>query len=411
MTAGSRSWPAPAEPARAALAVLAAATVFVGGWGLLHVGFWRRDQVVDIPVYFRYGEAIAHGKVPYRDFTPEYPPLALPVFAVPALVSSDLDGYRAAFEPLMAACGVALLAFVAMAGTALGDDAGRLRASLAFVALFPLALGTVVLTRFDLWPAALTAASLAALLRGRDRLGLAVLALGTAAKLYPGVLLPLALAWTWRRRGRREALAGLAVYAGVLAVCFLPFAALAPGGVAHSLSRQLGRPLQIESLGAGFLLAAHQAFGLGITMRSSFGSQNLAGALPDALAALQSALQAGVILWLWWRFARGPAEPARLARFAAATVVAFVALGKVLSPQFLIWLVPLVALVRGRRGLRAAALLGAALVVTQVWFPFRYWELAKHFDPLASWLVPVRDLLLVAVLVELARPLRRRAAP
>ena len=51
---------------------------------------------------------------------------------------------------------------------------------------------------------------------------------------------------------------------------------------------------------------------------------------------------------------------------------AFVALGKVLSPQFLIWLVPLVPLVRGRRGLAAAAMLGAAMLLTQAWFPDRY---------------------------------------
>jgi hypothetical protein len=196
----------------------------------------------------------------------------------------------------------------------------------------------------------------------------------------------------------------------LLLACFLPFLVLGPAGVVDSVGRQLGRPLQIESLGAGFLLAAHQAFGLGIEMRSSAGSQNLVGTLPDALAAVLSVLQAGVLVAIWVAFARGPAEPARLARFAAAAVVAFVALGKVLSPQFLIWLVPLVALVRGR----AAALLVAALVVTQLWFPFRYWDLVRDFDPLASWLVPLRDLLLVALLAILLAPRadrKRTAAP
>ena len=56
-------------------------------------------------------------------------------------------------------------------------------------------------------------------------------------------------------------------------------------------------------------------------------------------------------------------------RWSAAAVVAFVALGKVLSPQFLIWLAPLVPLVAGRRGLRASVLLVVALVLTQLWFP------------------------------------------
>ncbi|HET9675698.1 MAG TPA: hypothetical protein VFP31_12990, partial [Gaiellaceae bacterium] len=93
-----------------------------------------------------------------------------------------------------------------------------------------------------------------------------------------------------------------------------------------------------------------------------------------------------------------------LAAYAATVLTAFVALGKVLSPQFLIWLVPVVPLARR---LSATTLLLAALVLTQLWFPFRYWDLVREFDPLASWLVLVRDLVLVALLVVLARSLRR----
>ena len=88
-------------------------------------------------------------------------------------------------------------------------------------------------------------------------------------------------------------------------------------------------------------------------------------------------------------------------RGLAAALVAFVSLGKVLSPQFLIWLIPVVPLIAGRRGLTASALLAAALVLTQLWFPYRYWELALHFGTLESWLVLVRDLVLVALLAML----------
>ena len=83
-----------------------------------------------------------------------------------------------------------------------------------------------------------------------------------------------------------------------------------------------------------------------------------------------------------------------------------------LSPQFLIWLLPLVPLIGGRRGLVASGLLGAALVLTQLWFPYRYWDLALEFDPAASWLVFARNLVLVAltlVLVTRVRPERARS--
>ena len=375
-----------------------ALALFALSWFLLHHGFYERDQIVDTPVYESYGEAIEDGDVPYRDFRVEYPPGALPMFVLPALADAD---YRVAFEWLMALCGGGLVVAVALAARQLGLGFG----TLAFVALSPLAIGSVILTRFDLWPAMLASFALAALLYERLRLGHVLLGASIAAKLYPAVFLPLTVAYAWRRHGRREALRCAALALGVVVAVYLPFFLVAPGGVLSSLDRQLSRPLQIESLGSAVLLAAHQAFGVGIEMQSSHGSQNLAGAAPDVLAVLLSLAQVAVVVWLWARFARGP-EPSRyeLAAYAAAVLTAFVALGKVLSPQFLIWLVPVVPLAR-RHG--ANALLLVALVLTQLWFPFRYWDLVREFDPLASWLVLVRDLVLVALLVVLVRSLRR----
>jgi hypothetical protein len=120
-------------------------------------------------------------------------------------------------------------------------------------------------------------------------------------------------------------------------------------------------------------------------------------------------IEAALLLGVWSWFARGPAEAGRLFRASAAAVCTFVVFGKVLSPQFLIWLVPLVALVRGRRGLAAGALLAVCCVLTQIWFPYRYWRLALHFDTVASWLVFVRNLGLVALLALLLWPRREVA--
>jgi hypothetical protein len=284
----------------------------------------------------------------------------------------------------------------------------ELRASpwppLLFAALAPLALGTVILSRFDLWPAVLVASATAAFVGGRFRVGHILLGLGAAAKFYPGVLIPLGVAYAWKRRGRREAIACLALTVAASAVVFLPFVALSPGGVWHSVSVQLGRPLQVESLGSSFLLAAHHLYGAGVTAETSHGSQNLAGTAADALAVVSSLVQAAVLVWIWVAFARGPATAVAFVRASAAAICAFVAFGKVLSPQFLIWLIPVVPLVRGRRGLWASVLLLAALVLTQVWFPFRYFRLALHFEEGLSWVLLARDLVLVALALLLAWP-------
>jgi hypothetical protein len=117
-------------------------------------------------------------------------------------------------------------------------------------------------------------------------------------------------------------------------------------------------------------------------------------------AVVLSVAQIIVLVWIWLR---RPATSEELIRWSAAALVAFVALGKVLSPQFLIWLAPVVPLVGGLRGLRASVLLAAALVVTQLWFPSRYWDLARALDSVPSTLVLLRDLVLVAVLVTLVK--------
>jgi hypothetical protein len=366
-----------------ALFVAAAATaLFLVCWGLVHRWFWAHDQIVDWPVYKQYGDAIVHaGRVPYRDFRVEYPPGALPAFVVPSLAGD----YAAAFAWLMAGCGVALVAVVTFI---------RRRAAF-YVAVSPVLVGALILSRFDLWAALLAAAALGALAADRHRIGWALLGLAVSAKVWPAVIVPLALVWSVRRGRPRAAAAGVIAFAAVVG----PFAVIAPHSLAASMWGQANRPLQIESLGAALLTTFGHP-----RVSTSHGSQNLVG--HHAVGAASVAVQAAAVIAIWVAFARGPATRERLLRYAAAGVCAFVALGKVLSPQFLIWLVPLVPLVGGRRGALATAALTVALVLTQVWFPLHYWAYVDGFD--RAGVVLARDLVLVGLLAVLLWPLAER---
>jgi uncharacterized membrane protein len=372
-------------------------------WTLLHVGFYDRNEIIDTPRYQDFGDAMMSGEVPYRDFGVEYPPGALPVFVLPSLGAEH--NYRSWFEVLMWVCAVATVAFVALALTAVEATRERIFGAVAFVALAPLALGAVVLTRFDYWPAALVAAALAAFVFGRSKLGFAVLGLAVTAKIYPLVLLPLALLLVRRRQGSREALLGLACFAAVLALVVVPFLVIDAGGLIDSVGGQLERPLQIESLGSSLLLAAHQFGFYEATVVHSHGSKNLGGPVPDAFASVHALVQFAAIAGTWILFARGHVGRAGFLAASAASVVAFVAFAKVLSPQFLIWLVPVVPLVLGRIGLIAAGLLAVALVTTQLFFPYRYWSVVALEND--AWLVVVRNALLLALFAVLLVAIRR----
>jgi glycosyl transferase family 87 len=404
MSTRSASWSRPAERVGVALAAVCAAGAFAASWGFLHLHAYADGQIRDTPVYQSYGEDVVHGGVPYRDFDVEYPPGALPVFVVPAVGSPSAHGYRTRFDLLMFVCGIGAVAAAAAALGALGAGTVRLVSALGLAAVTPLLLGPVVLTRYDLWPAALVAAALAALCAGRDRLSLALLGLAASAKVYPVVLAPLFVAHVWRRRGVRDALVAAGIGIAVAAAVFAPFVALAPREVWDTVVRQTTRPLQIESLGSAVLIAAHHLFGLGLRVETTHGSQNLGGSLPDAVGAAESALVLAGLAALWLWFARRPRDRETLVRASAAAVCLFVAFGKVLSPQYMIWLIPLVPLVRGRRGVVAGGLFAAALLLTQLWFPYRYWDLVFGFGGFESALVLARDVVLVALLGVLVWP-------
>jgi uncharacterized membrane protein len=364
----------------------AAAGLFLACWGLVHRWFWAHGALVDWPTYHDYGSAVVdRGQVPYRDFAVEYPPGSLPVFVAP----EGFADYASAFAWLMAACGVALVAVLAFVR----------RGAALYAALAPVLVGSLILSRFDLWPSLLLVGALAALLRDRHAAGWALLGAAVAAKLWPLVVVPLALVWTVRRGRPASVLAGL----GVVAVAFVPFAVVAPHGLWESLRGQSSRPLQVESLGAALLTT----FGHPRVV-TSHGSQNLVG--HGAVGAISTGLAVASLVALWVAFARGAAVPERLVRYVAASVCAFVAFDKVLSPQYLLWLISLVPLVRGARGVLATAVLTAACVLTQVWFPQRYFEYADTFH--LAGVVLARDVLLVVLLVVLAltpRPAHARS--
>jgi len=385
----------PLWPAAAVAALLFGVSFYVLQRWLEH------GALSDVPVYEHYAHLIRTGQVPYRDFPLEYPPAALAAFVVPAYPRWS---YATSFAVLMGVCGAGCIALAATVLRSAGAGFLRSTAALLLIGVSPLVLGSLFDTRFDLWPALLLLAALAALLRGRSFLGGALGGLAFAAKLWPVALVPLALAYLWRRDGARAALAAAAAFVAVAAACFVPFAVLAPDGVRHSITGQLDRPLQIESLGAAVLVASEHAGARALPTVTSHGGQALAGSRARVAADATTALEILGVLAVLVGFLRRRASGEALLVGAAGTVAMLVAFGKVLSPQFLIWLVPLVPLARGLRGLAGSALLLGALGLTQVYFPDHYWAYATGHAVPWSWVVLARDLLLVALAVVLAWP-------
>lgn len=343
-------------------------------------------------LYQQYGDQFLNGRIPYRDFFVEYPPGALLVFVLPAL--GPAAHYTTLFQLQMALLGAVAIASLALVLTLTTTSRARVYGGVAFAALAPLVLGRTLLDRFDLWPTALLLAALAAIGVGAVRIAFGTLSLGTCAKIFPVVALPPFVAWT-RRHRPAEARHGLVTFAVVAAVVLLPFLLLGPGGIRFSTKVGIVRPTQVESLGGSIAFVLDRIGVLDVGTANEYGSQNVYGPGVKLIGLVMlAALLAGVAA-CWLAFARGERDFARLAAATLAATAAFVAFGKVLSPQYLIWLIPLAPLARGRYALATCATLLGALACTRYWFPSRYSEVV-HLQS-EAWVVAVRNLLLVAL--------------
>jgi hypothetical protein len=379
--------------------LLAGAAALVGSWFFLSYAPMFHDWLGgDVLFYENWGHWIAFHRVPYRDFALEYPPGALPLFAAPPYLRSVVGAhgfYPTWFRVLLLVFALLALVLAAWVLGRVGASRRRAYAALLLVGLTPALLGPIALSRYDYWPALFAAAAVAALVAGRGTLACGLLAAGVLTKGYPAVLLPIALLELWRSGGGRAVARGLSAFLVVLAAGTGPFLVLAPHGLWWAFQQQLSRPLQVESLGAALLGAAHELGGLHLHVVNSHGSDNVAGF--GAVTTAAGVAGALALLAVYVLYARGPSSAQGLRAACAAAVTAYVAFTKVFSPQYLVWLVPLVPLVGGRAGLRASVLLVAVLGLTQIWSPYRYFEYQSTLAAWLVWLVVARDLLAVAL--------------
>jgi hypothetical protein len=368
--------------------------------GLITDSLWG-----DVGHYEVFGQRILDGEVPYGDFSVEYPPFALPAFVAPALVTSNAPDYLFAFKLLMTVLGVVVL-------LATGHSLGRLGAGraativgLGTIALAPLLLGHVFLNRYDLWPAALVALAISGYLSQRDAIASGFLAASFAAKIFTVSMLPLAAGRILRSHGWRALARNAVVFTSVCLAIVSYFLATSFGGLGFSYWTQASRDLHGESLAGSILLALDTlGFYTATIVPGDPGSLDLAGQLPTVLAAVTTVAGAAAIAWVWVVSRSSLSSDPVFVTALSAAALAFLALAKVISPQFMTWLLPLVPLLAGRVGRIAAALLAASMILTQ--FELLGWE-GLHVDSWAVWLLLTRNVLLLLLLVVVARELKR----
>lgn len=346
-------------------------------------------------------------RLPYRDMQVEYPPLSLAVMLLPRPFVDSLAQYGFLFSIEMALCLVGALWLAArIEARDESDPAARRRtlvSALVYGACFQLAFGILLLTQFDAFVSLLVIVAIAAQVTGRSRTAVVALAAATSAKIFPILLLPVfAIASTSRasrRRGEkastlREFSLCCITFAAALTVINLPFLLVGGDGFLDTFRFHFQRGLQADS-SWGVALTLFEKLGLahfGAEMR--FGAREMTG--PYVSTALTLSTIASILLPLLViaiyaervndgvRRGEPNAASALLPTYALAVTTAFMLAGKVLSPQFFIWLFPLVLLVPGILGGRVRSTFLVAALLIQAGHPWLFGLTGINYPP--TWI-------------------------
>jgi hypothetical protein len=293
--------------------------------------------------------------------------------------------YDVTYMALMAALAFATVVWLALR---------RLLIAAAALALYLMVGGkATALARFDLVPGVLVLATLVLAERRRFAPAYLTLALATVLKVYPAYLLPVLAIHQWRQTGRfpgRDlALFWLAVAGGLLPGALLDFATFR-----QPLSYNAARPPQIESV-PGSLLWLAGRFGGVVPVRLSYHSLNVTG--PQAGLA---AWTATLLLLAGLSVACRRAWQGRdcLGRSFIVVLLVTLAGSKLLSPQYLLWLFPVVAYVEGFR-LRWSVLGALTTAIYPYAYGFSFSLVRLPEKPIFMGSILSRNALLVALAV------------
>jgi glycosyl transferase family 87 len=348
--------------------------------------FWHGGQGIqqlpDIQCSFLANFNVTAEDIPPFHLLPfEYPPFTLSIFSLPLIV--PLPYYQIVFAGLMACAALGIYWLLLRYGP---QGSG-----LACVLYLVLGSWATAEGRFDLVPAGLTLLCVIAAEHRRWTLAYVALALGFLLKIYPLLLLPAlflaeqitterisklsqpltfrtlpseiwhtlrgARRWRWRN--------ALLFFCLILSVSGIFAIINFQGAVVSQLSYFAGRPVEIESAGSTVLWLA-TLIGHPANVVYTFGSVNIDSDLDDFVAlAFDLFFVLGVALTILWQW-RGTFD---LTQAFIALLLVFVATGKVLSPQYLMWLIPLLAY-SGAFNRLWLLLWGSVCLLTTIIYPF-----------------------------------------
>ena len=224
-----------------------------------------------------------------------------------------------------------------------------------------------------------------------------LIAFGTALKLVPVLLLP--LLFFVAPRHRRRLLVGS--FAGGVALALLPFIDVLPSMYTCVVSYHTERGVQAESIWGAALLGAQRLVDYPVAVVSSHRAWDAVAPASDLLKTMSNGASMVVVLGavgLAVRSRVGDLRRVTLLMFAAMSLL--VGLGRVYSPQYLLWLIALGAVavaMAPRLAAPAVGVLAVTTVLAHLEFPVWFWNALFYKEDAALVVLFARDVLTVVI--------------
>jgi len=226
-----------------------------------------------------------------------------------------------------------------------------LAGTLAIYTLALLAIGPILISRYDLIPAVMVLVSLYAFSQNKHKLSWAILAIGMMTKLYPAIIAPIFLLYYFRHRQHRRIITGVTTFAIATVIIIVPWLLICPDGFWYSFTYHAQRGLQLESTYSSFLLLGHTLGITSVPIEEILKVQTVTSPLANMLATISPIiviLSAAAVYWLFYNSQRAKTNIesssssitrpniANITNYSLLVILTFMLTNKVFSPQFII---------------------------------------------------------------------------
>jgi hypothetical protein len=350
-------------------------------------------------IYFDFASKVVDGNLPYRDFTFEYPPFSLLFFVLPRLLASTWLTFSIYYQAEVLIFDIIGILIVYRIACKLGNPPWG---PMAVYTLGVLAMGPIICQQYDIFPAVMSLLAVYLFWSGKHKTAWAILAMGAMTKIYPALIAPIFLIHYLRNGQWARLWQGLTMFGAVCLVILLPFLITSPASLRSLYDYHALRGIQLESAYSAFLLVAEKLNLISGWTEFNHGAWNLMGAGVDFLTKISTYILGILLFAAYWFIYRqtekGQPRIRQTGAFSMLVVLITLFASKVLSPQYIIWLIPLLPLTTGGWGYIICAAFVITGVLTYLLFPWLYFDLAL-MENQAVVVLFIRNGLLIAMAV------------